>query len=67
MFKAIKDLNEMKPKTHLLIKEGNIKKVKLIAKYFQRQFNKHGPPFPEILPAPMKTPFTSGEVRAVIK
>ena len=52
----------MKPKTHLLIKEGNIKKVKLIAKYFQRQFNKDGPPFPEILPAPMKTPFTSGEV-----
>lgn len=51
MFKAIKDL----------------KKVKLIAKYFQRQFNKDGPPLPEILAAPMKTPFTIGQVRAVIK
>ena len=57
----------MKPKTRLLIKEGNIKKVKLIAKYFQRQFNKDGPPLPEILAAPMKTPFTIGQVQAVIK
>ena len=45
MFKAIKDLNKMKPKTHLLMKEenqytANKKKVKLIAKHFEKQFNK---------------------------
>ena len=61
----------MKPKTHLLIKEGNQytenKKTKLIAKHYQKQFNKDQPSLPEMSPAPVKTAFTSGEVQAGIK
>ena len=46
MFKAIKNLSKMKPKTPLLIKGINKytankkQQVKLIAKHFQKQFNK---------------------------
>ena len=39
-----------------------MKKAKLIAKHYQKQFNKDRPPLPEISPAPVKTAFTSGEV-----
>ena len=70
MFKAIKDLNKMKPKTSLLIKEGNQytankkQQVKLTAKHFQKLFNKYRSSLPEISRAPMKAPLMSGEVEA---
>ena len=73
MFKAIKDLNEMKPKTPLLIKEGNQytankkQQGKLIVKHFQKQFNKDRPPLLEIPPTLMNAQCTSGEVEAAIK
>ena len=73
MFKAIKNLSKMKPKTPLLIKEINKytankkQQVKLIAKHFQKQFNKDRPPLPEIPPTSMKTPFTREKVQAAIK
>ena len=40
-----------------------MKKAKLIAKHYQKQFNKDRPPLPEISPAPV----TSGEVKAGIE
>ena len=41
--------------------------VKLIAKHFQKKFNKFRPPLPEVPPELMMTPFASGEVKAAIK
>ena len=49
MFKAIQDLNKMKLKVRLLIKEGNQytankkQQAKLIPKHFQKQFNEYRP------------------------
>ena len=72
MFKAIKDLNKMKPKTPLLIKTENgytaneQDQTKLIAKYFEKQFYKNWSPLPNIPPKEMKIPFNNKEIQIAI-
>ena len=74
MFKTIKDLNKMKPKTPLLIKNDNQftanenEQANLIAEYFKTQFCKNQPSaLPDIEPTEMRTPFTEHEIKNSIK
>ena len=73
MFKAIKDLNKIKPKTPVLIKNENRytaneqEQTKLIASYFEKQFHKNQLLLPNIPPTAMKIPFTSEEIETAIK
>ena len=69
MYKAIKQLKRMKPKSNLLIKTekgftaNQTKQIELITKYFKQQFFKNAEQMPYISPKKMQVPFTSKEIK----
>ena len=72
MYEAVKNLNRLKPKQHLLLQnehgltaneEGQ---TKIIAKYFQNTFFNNNLPFPNIPPSPMLHPFTTEEIKSAV-
>ena len=73
MFEAVKQINRLKPQQKLLIKTKNgvtsneSEQVKIIANYFKEIFNKNVDAMPNIKPTKMKKPFTTNEIKKVVK
>ena len=75
MYKAVRNLNKLKPKSPLLIKDsksGSLTsneqdQANIIAKYFQEIFFKDAKPPEDIPPTPMSIPFTVEEIRSAIR
>ena len=73
MFEAIKNLNKLAPKQHLLLKtDGGLtadekQQSQIIAEYFKTIFYKNTPISENITPTPMEIKFTAEEIKSAVK
>ena len=73
MFEAIKNLNKLAPKQHLLLKtDGGLtadekQLSQIIAEYFKTILYKNTPISENITPTPMEIKFTAEEIKSAVK
>ena len=71
IYEAVKNINKMRSKQHLVIKsdEGQTKgktQTKIVAKHFSDIFWKDVEPMPDLRPIVMSNPFTSDEIKKAV-